>query len=381
MPKHDPRNDLPIMDTSEGVVLFHPHIPKNAARNVTEVLGTRWIGQGPKVDEFENNFASHFNLTGAPLAVGSGTDALHLAYLLAGVKTGDDVVVPLFTCTATNIPLLYIGARPIFIDINPSTMNISIDDLRKKITRKTKAIVCVHYGGLPCDMDEIHEIANHYKIPVIEDAAHALGATYHGKYVGDISQFTMYSFQAIKHLTTGDGGMLVMKDRNKLALGQRLRWFGIDRANKQNGIWDNDIVEVGYKYQMTDIAAAVGLAGLEEISETLAYRRNLFFRYLDKLKNTKGISIVNDCDSRKTHAAWLFTILAERRKELQHKLRLKGIESGQTHYRNDRYSIFQDVGKYPGMDSVDDKYLVLPLHTKVSLQDVDRICEIINSGW
>jgi len=193
--KSDPKNDLPIMDTSEGVVLFHPHMPARAIEYVTDTLKTRWIGQGPKVENFERDFNTMFGIEGTSIAVGSGTDALHLAYLLADIRPGDEVVVPVFTCTATNIPLLYIGAKPVFADIDPATMNISVEDIRRKMTAKTKAIVVVHYGGLPCDMDEIHAIAREYGVPVIEDAAHALGAQYKGQYIGTLSEFTMYSFE------------------------------------------------------------------------------------------------------------------------------------------------------------------------------------------
>jgi dTDP-4-amino-4,6-dideoxygalactose transaminase len=381
MAKHAIKNDLPIMDTNEGIVLFHPHIPKNAIKNVSEVLRTRWIGQGPKVDEFEARFKLKFNFSASAVSTGSGTDALHLAYLLAGIGSGDEVLTPLFTCTATNLPLLYIGAKPKFVDVDPTTMNICIRDMQKKISKSTKAIVLVHYGGLPCDMSEINEMADHYGIPVIEDAAHALGAKYDGKYIGDISPYTMFSFQAIKHLTTGDGGMLMLRDRSKLSRAQRLRWFGIDRSDKQRGIWENDIVDLGYKYQMTDLSAAIGLAGLEEYNETIDLRQNLYRRYKSNLKNCRSVTMVDDNNPKKVHAAWMFTILVERRKELQEKLRQSRIESGQTHYRNDRYSIFDDNGHYPNMDAIDDKYLVLPLHTKMSVNDVDLICEVIKNGW
>jgi len=372
---------MPLMSTDDGIVLFHPHMPKNAKKYVCEVLDTRWIGQGPKVDLFEKTFEEKFLSGAAGLSTGSGTDALHLAYLLAGIKAGDEVLVPLFTCTATTIPLLYIGAKPVLVDVNPRTLNISIEDLKRKVTENTKAISCVHYGGLPCDMDEIHVIAKAHNIPVIEDAAHALGAKYNGQYVGTLSEFTMFSFQAIKHLTTGDGGLVTFKDSNLKKLGSRLRWFGIDREDKQKGVWENDIKELGYKYQMTDIAAAIGLAGLEEFDETLAFRQSLYKRYLSNLKDFKDIQIVDDYDPKKEHAAWLFTVIAEKRIELQKKLRSFGIESGQTHYRNDRYSIFNCSGHFPNMDLIDDKYLILPLHTKMSLEDVDKICNVIKSGW
>jgi len=376
-----PKNDMPLMETNQGIVLFHPHVPKNAIPYVTDTLNSRWIGHGPKVEKFELEFKSAFNLSGDCMAVGSGTDALHLGYLLAGLSKDDEVLVPLFTCTATNIPLLYIGAKLVFVDVDPKTLNLNVEDLRRKISTRTKMIVCVHYGGLPCDMDEIHEIANEYKVPVLEDAAHALGGKYNGKYIGEISEYTMFSFQAIKHLTTGDGGMLVTRELGKEKMARRLRWFGIDREDKQKGVWENDIKEIGYKYQMTDISAAIGLAGLEEFNDALQYRRMLFQRYLTGLSGCTEVTIVQDQDPRKEHACWLFTILVERRADLQKRLRERGIESGQTHYRNDRYSIFDVQDEFPYMDAIDDKYLILPLHTKMSLDDVDYVCAEIQKGW
>jgi perosamine synthetase len=381
MTAKDRKMDLPLMRSEEGIVLFHPHVPRKAKEYVCDTLDGRWIGQGPKVDLFERSFRSKFGLPDACLAVGSGTDALHLAYLLANLKQGDEVLSPVFTCTATNIPLLYLGAKIKFVDVDPGTLNLSVADLKRKISERTKAIVCVHYGGLPCDMDAIGGLASEYSIPVIEDAAHAVGATYRNVPIGAISEFTMFSFQAIKHLTTGDGGMLVCKNPELELKGKRLRWFGIDRARKHKGTWENDITEVGYKYQMTDIAAAMGLAALEELDDTLAFRRSLYGRYLENLRGVSHVKIVDDFNPIKSHAAWLLTVIVQQREQCQLKLRSKGIESGQCHYRNDRYSVFNCDDEFPGMDAVDDSYLVLPLHTKMSLADVDRICGVLKEGW
>ncbi len=369
--------------------MFHPHVPRKAKEYVNQVLDSKFIGQGPKVDEFEKAFADKFKPNGVPISVSSGTAALHLAYLLAGIKPGDEVLCPLFTCTATNIPLLHIGAKPIFVDVDPNTLNVSVDDMARKINGKTKAIVVMHYGGDPCDMDAIQDMAEEYRIPVIEDAAHALGASYKGKLVGQMSPYTMFSFQAIKHLTTGDGGMLIVPPE-QADKAKRLRWFGIDRVGKQNGTWDNDINELGYKYQMTDISAAIGLAGLEEWEATREYRAALFNRYMENW-DTGSIAVGNwmpyDPENKpkaSVNAAWLITIKVARREALEAKLKAHGIQCAQNHYRNDRYTLFGGPvkpGQYPGMDSVENDYLVLPLHTKMSFADVDYICEVINSGW
>jgi len=383
MQHEKPLNELPVMHESEGIVLFYPHVPEKAIEQVTKVLHSRWIGQGPRVAEFENEFTKRFAGSGKSIAVGSGTDALHLAYILAGLQPGDEVIVPVFTCTATNIPFLYMGVIIRFADVDPETLNISVAHVRKLANEKTKAIVCVHYGGLPCDMDELHAVAKELGIPVIEDAAHAPGATYKGKKIGEISQFTMFSFQAIKHITTGDGGMLILQDNDLVQKAERIRWFGIDRSDKQKGTWENDITEVGYKYQMTDISASLGLASLAEFDEILSYRQRIFEAYKKGLKGVSGIKVVGaDCTDR-THAAWLCTVIVDKdRLGFMRALRDKKIESSQVHFRNDRYSIFGGRrNDLPNMDAVEERYIVLPLHMKVTEANVNYICEVIKKGW
>ena len=380
--KEKPMNEMPVMNENEGIVLFYPNVPKTAIEEVTKVLQGRWIGQGPRVAQFEKEFAARFAGNGTALAVGSGTDSLHLAYILAGLKEGDEVITPVFTCTATTIPFLYMGVTFRFADVDPDTLNINVNHVRQLVNEKTKAIVCVHYGGLPCDMDELHAIAREYNIPVIEDAAHALGATYKGKKVGEISPFTMYSFQAIKHITTGDGGMLVVQDKSLVAKAERVRWFGIDRSNKQKGIWENDITEVGYKYQMTDIGAAMGLAALHEFDETLAHRQKLFEVYKKGLKGVAGIKLIGATHTDRTHAAWLCTAIVERREDFMKFLRENKIESGQIHYRNDRYSVLGGRrDDLPFMDSIEDNYIVLPLNTHLTEANIEFVCDTIRKGW
>ncbi|WP_442505053.1 DegT/DnrJ/EryC1/StrS family aminotransferase [Novipirellula sp. SH528] len=367
----------------ENIVLFHPHVAKGTLEEIADTLQTRWIGQGPKVEKFETNFSAKLKLDHTPIAVGSCTDALHLAYVLSDLGPGDEVIVPVFTCTATSIPLLYHGVKLRFADLQADTMNIDPNHVARLVNERTKAIVAVHYGGLPCDMDELQEIADQVGVPVIEDAAQAVGATYRGKPIGAISDFTTFSFQAIKHITTGDGGMLMIKDVGLKSKAKRIRWFGIDREAKQGGTWANDISEVGYKYQMSDIGAAMGLAALKTLDQTLSLRRELFARYTEQLEAVAGVQVVGTGFTDREHAAWLCTVLAERRADLENKLREHQIESGQVHFRNDRYSIFANFrsNDLPNMDAVEETYLVLPLHTYMTLADVDRVCDTIRSGW
>jgi perosamine synthetase len=380
-----PVQDMSIMKAnSENIVLFYPHVSELAKSSVMETLNSRWIGQGPKVKIFEENFSKKFASNLPAIAVGSGTDALHLSYMLAGLKPGDEVIAPLFTCTATNIPFLYMGIKINFADVDINTMNMDTNHVRQLMSDKVKAIICVHYGGLPCDMDELQSIANEWNIPIIEDAAHAVGAKYKGIDIGSISDFTMFSFQAIKHITTGDGGMLIIKNKDLIDKAERIRWFGIDRKSKQAGIWENDITEIGYKYQMTDIAAAMGIASLSEFDDQSQIRKSLFQVYEEELAGCERLRIIGSGYKDREHAAWLFTVIVEERYKLQEKLRDNNIESNQVHFRNDRYSIFKEFtnGKvFPNMDKIEDDYLVLPLHTKMTVEDVRRVCSVIKSGW
>ena len=375
-------NDMPLMaDTKETINICYPFIGTKAIEYVTDTLSGRWIGQGPKVDLFEQKFKEKFGVDKESISVNSGTSALHLAYELCDVRDGDEVIVPLFTCTATNIPFLYKDVKLKFVDIEIDTMNMDLDHVESLITEKTKAIVPVHYGygGLCIDMDRLNKIAG--DIPIIQDAAHSIGTTFNGKHLCELSDYVMYSFQAIKHFTTGDGGMLLV-NKELEDKAKRIRWFGIDRKAKQGGIWENDITEIGYKYQMTDVAASIGLAGLEEIDYAIDVRKKLFSRYCEKL-TTSDVTIVGE-NKKDEHGAWLFTIYVDDRFDLQTKLAENKIESNQMHFRNDRYTIFEKFTKgveFPNMDKVEDNYLVLPLHHKMTSDDVDRVCEVINEGW
>lgn len=373
--------DYPLMKNNKGSVpLFYPHIPKNSAKSLQKVLKGRWIGQGPLVDKFENVFSKKFTKNLPCVAVGSGTDALHLAYLLAGIKKDDEVICPVFTCTATNIPLLYIGAKIKFADIDPKTFNISIDHVKKLVSKKTKAIVFVNYGGLPCDLTELNKIAKKYKIKLIQDAAQSLGNFYKNKPITQYSDFTIFSFQAIKHISSGDGGLLCFKDKKILKKAYRMRWFGIDRLKKQGGTWENDIKEIGYKYQMTDLGAAILLDALKEFSKIKKHRKKIFSIYEKNLKNNKKVKVVTSV-GKFTHSNWLFTILVDKKDLLQKKLRQSNIETNQVHFRNDRYSIFKKFvknKKFPNMDSVEKKYLVLPVHTKMSFSDANYVVKKVN---
>jgi perosamine synthetase len=374
--------DFPLLESKKKTYpLFYPYISKLSKNNIKKVLNSRWIGQGPLVDKFELNFKKKFNPLLDCVAVGSGTDALHLAYLLSGIEKNDEVICPVFTCTATNIPLLYIGAKIKFVDVDPLTLNININHLKKIITKKTKAIVFVNYGGIPCDLEELNNIKKKYNVKLIQDAAQSLGSKFNGRDVSNYSDFTIYSFQAIKHITSGDGGLLVFKKNKKiLSIAQRIRWFGIDRLKKQGGTWENDIKEIGYKYQMTDLGACLLLDSLLDFESILNHRKKIFNIYKKKLSNIKNLTILDTNNKKLTNSFWLCTILCNKRLYLQKKLRKFNIETNQVHFRNDRYKIFKKFikgQKFPNMDLLEDNYLVIPLNLKITIKDAEFISKKI----
>jgi len=376
--------DFPLLESKKrSYPLFYPYVSKKSIKGVGDVLKTRWIGQGPLVDVLENKFKKKFAKTNECVAVGSGTDALHLAYILADIKKGDEVIAPLFTCTATNIPLLYIGAKIKFADIDPKTMNISIDHVKKLVSKKTKAIVFVNYGGIPCDLGELNKLKRKYNLTLIQDAAQSLGSKYKNKDITEYADFSIFSFQAIKHISSGDGGMLTFKKKSLLNKSRRIRWFGIDRIKKQGGTWENDITEIGYKYQMTDIGARMLLDSMNDFSKILSHRKKIFDIYKKKLANNKRLIFLDTKTLDLSNSFWLCTIVVnDKRVELQNYLRKLNIETNQVHFRNDRYSIFKKFvkeGSYPNMDKFENNYLVIPLNLKITTKDANYIAKKINS--
>lgn len=353
------------------IPLFWPYITHKTKQAVNDVLDTRWVGQGPKVDEFEKAMGDKFNIR-YPLMTNSGTSALELAYDLIGIKKGDEVITTPLTCTATNIPLLRRGAKLIFADIDDSTLCISQNSVDKLITDKTKAIVNVNLGGIK------NIITTSKNIPIVTDSAQAIGYT-NGDYV-------IYSFQAIKHFTTGDGGMLCLPNGERYKEAKLKRWFGIDRDKKRSYDWQAykeremtfDIEHLGYKYQPTDISAAMGLAGLKDYDEIIEHRRTIFNIYKSKLDGLEGIRIVDG----EENLCWLATFLVDDRDQFSKVLSDAGIETNLVQVRNDIYNIFggkrQDL---PFMNRIEHQYISIPIHHKVSFDDALYIVNAIKKGY
>jgi len=362
------------------IPMFKPYMSEKVMPALAEVLALSWIGQGPAVDSVEKKFERMFNTFGA-LTLNSCTSALHLALVLADVKDGDEVISTPLTCSATNIPILYQRAKPVFADIQKTALNIDPKSIKEKLSKKTKAIVIVHWGGEPCDMDEILEIARERKIPVIEDAAHALGAMYRGKYIGTISDFTCFSFQAIKQITSVDGGILVCKDPRAYKRGKLLRWYGIDRASKGDIYWKFKVEEAGFKYHMNDVTATILSIQLDDLHKVNSRRKEIADRYRKSLNNIPGLTLLETKKDRES-GYWLFTVLVERREDFIKMMKDNGIETHMVHIRCDVYPIFGGKRlKLPVMNEIEPKYVSIPLHAALTDDDVEKIITTIKKGW
>jgi dTDP-4-amino-4,6-dideoxygalactose transaminase len=360
--------------------MFKPYMSEKATPAVAEILKSDWIGQGPVVDRVEKKFEKMFNAPGA-ITLNSCTSAIHLALVLADVRDGDEVITTPMTCSATNIPILYQRAKPVFADIQKAALNIDPKSIRKKLSPKTKAILIVHWAGYPCDMDEILKIAGEKKIPVIEDAAHALGATYKEKYIGAISDFTCFSFQAIKQITSIDGGMLVCKDAQAYKRGTLLRWYGIDRTFKGDIYWKFKVEEAGFKYHMNDVTATILSVQLDDIHSVNARRKEIVNRYRKSLDNIPGLTLLEEKDDRGS-GHWLFTVLVERREDFIKMMKDNGIETHMVHVRCDVYPIFGGKRlELPVMNEVEPKYVSIPLHAGLTDEDVEKVIKTVNKGW
>ena len=358
-------------------------IAKKAREYTLQTLKSTFISEGEMVRKFESELAKKLGLVN-PVAVNSGTSALHLALVLAGVGKGDEVILPAQTFVATGMVILMQRAKPVFADIDLTTGNISVDSIRQKITKKTCAIMVVHWGGYPCDMDEINQLVKKHQLAIIEDAAHALGATYEDKPIGAISRFTAFSFQAIKHLTTGDGGALCCVDKNDYVRAKGLRWFGISREKSKPSILGErlyDLSEIGYKYHMNDLAASVGLGNLVDFNKNLAIRRKIARYYRKELANMSGLTLLDYKDDRNS-AYWLFTILVEKREDFIRKLKEKGIPTSVVHLRIDRNSVFGGITPgLVGQEKFDSQQISIPIHSKLTDEQVNLIVKSVKKGW
>lgn len=369
--------------------LFHTHVSDRSIELAAAALRSTFISEGRLVREFESRLEAELGLA-RPVTVNSGTSALHLALAVAGVGPGDEVILPAQTFVATAEAVLMQRAVPVFADVNPETGNLDPADAARRVTPRTRAIMPVHWSGLPCDMREIAALAARHDLAVVEDAAHALGARHHDKPIGSLSRFTAFSFQAIKHLTTGDGGALCCLDPADATTARRMRWFGIDRETHLPDALGERVYSLdtppeggspGFKYHLNDLAAAVGLGNLDTFPGRLARRRTIHDRYRAELAGVPGVRLLAAPGDR-VSACWLFTMRVQNRDRFIARLASHKIPCSIVHRRIDTHPAFGGRrSDLPGQDLFDREQINIPLHEALTDDDAALVVRTIRAGW
>ena len=369
---------------SERIPLCRPAYGDAELQALQETAASGWIGRGPRTIELEERFAEYIGCQEA-VSLNSATAALHLALLTADVD-GQEVLTTSMTFVSTNQAILHAGGRPVFCDIDAETMAIDPQDVARKITPTTRAIVVMHYGGHACDMDPILELADGHGLWVIEDVAQGCGGSYKDRKLGSLGYISCFSFQATKNMTTGDGGMLVTDDAAVAERARRLRWVGITRPTWERfhpgparRSWVYDIEEIGFKYEMNDLSACLGLVQLERLEELITSRQRLLDRYRSELENVEGISMLRQQEYASS-ACYNAVIKSVHRDELYEFLDDQGIDSNVHYYPNHLFSIFRPyTTRLPVTEAEWQRILSIPLYPDLQTEEQDHVISCLKS--
>lgn len=344
---------------------------------IEKTLYSGYIAEGEKVYEFEERFQKWI---GNPhcLSLNSGTAALHIALHLANVGIGDEVISTPLTAEPTNVAIKLVGGKVVWADVDVNTGLLCPESVRSLITPKTKAIMLVHYAGMVCDMDKFYAISREFNIPIIEDAAHALGSKYNGMRVGNESPYTIFSLQAIKHLTTIDGGILAVQSKIDEDRVRIKRWFGLDKTKPR---LENDIIEPGYKYHMNNVNATVGLVQMNYLDWIIDSHVSNGKFYDKALDGVSGLELIPYYDNTEP-SYWLYTMKVENRSDFCKMMADNGVTASELHLRNDRHSIFNESKReLPALDEFYKKFVHIPCGWWISQEDRENIVELIKKGW
>ena len=368
------------------IPLFDLNFDEAEEQSVLEVLRSKWISTGPKTLELENLFAQMLGARHA-LTMANCTVALHLAMLIVGIQKGDEVICPSLTFVATANAIRYVGAIPIFADIvGNDNLNIDPEDINRKITPRTKAIVVMHYGGFACNMDQIMDIAKKHNLKVIEDACHGPLSEYKGKKLGTIGDVGCFSFFSNKNISTGEGGMLVTNDTNYFERAKLLRSHGMTSLSyeRAKGHSTNyDVIELGYNYRMDDIRAAIGIAQLEKLKSDLQKRSAVRKAYEETLSTIEGLTIPFK-DYPYYVSNYIFPIVLKedakkKRDRIREQLAQAGIQTSIHYQAVHRFTIYKEFyTRLPKTDYVAENLITLPMYANLTLKDITTISETLH---
>ena len=364
--------------------LFKVHVDtEDVMPRLEKVFNSGFLNEGREVTEFRNMLKERLGTENVTMT-SSCTASLMMALKIANVRPGDEVIAPSMTCVATNVSTEWLGATTVWADIDSSTGNIDPNDVAKKITSKTKAVICVDWAGIPCDLDALQKICTENNIKLIQDAAHAFGSTYKGKDISLCADITCYSFQAIKHITSGDGGAIVCLSNEDQEYASRLKWYGFDRdrlkdedGNWKGRRWDSNILDVGWKMNMNNISAAIGISNLRHEEKIIGlHKRNasLYREIFEPCEKITNLSVSSEMDP----AWWIYTVLLDEnvdRDKVIEQLAKLDIHAGVVHIPNHPYDCFENGGPLPETDKFARNQICIPCGWWLSKDDVLFIAE------
>ena len=384
------KKNNPVREKKDFLVFGSPHIEKSEIKEVVDSMTSGWIGTGPKVQQFEEDF-KNYKGAGFAVALNSCTAALHLSMLAAGIGEGDEVITTAMTFCATVNSIIHSGATPVLADCDKETFCIDPKDVRRKITSKTKAILPVHFAGMPCDMDEIMKIAEEYDLKVIEDCAHAIETTYKGRPVGTFGDFGCFSFYVTKNVVTGEGGMVVTKSKEDADEIKMLALHGMSqdawKRFSDDGYKHYSVVQAGFKYNMMDLQAAMGIHQLKKVDTGWARRKDIWQQYTEAFKNMP-ITLPSNIKDDSKHGYHLFAILIDKEKtgitrdEFLVGMNKENIGTG-VHYQSIPEHPFYNkvfgwkVSDYPNSDIIGKETVSLPLSSKLTDEDIDDVIKAV----
>lgn len=358
------------------IPVSRPSIGKEELAAVEKVFQTGWLGLGSVVFDFENTLKEYLPAKNV-IAVNTGTTALHIALDSLGIGQGDEVIVPSLTFAASIQAIIQTGAIPVFCEVREEDLNIDVDDARKRITSKTKAVMPVHYCGKSCNMDALLEIGKKNNIKVVEDAAHAFGSSYKGRKIGSFGDATCFSFDPIKNITCGEGGAVCVSDDEVAERIRRKRILGIDKDTwhryRNERSWFYEVVEPGYRYHMSNINAAIGLEQMKKLNGFIRRKREITKRYDKAFKGLKGIKILSH-DYENT-AQFCYIVKVEgHRDDLMEYLKSRGVGSGVHYIPNHLQPLFKKYSaKLPVTEKLGEEILTLPLYYDMREEEVELV--------
>ena len=373
-----------------NIRLFKPSVGAEELEMIRQAFDRSWIGLGPMVERFEQEWASYIG-AGTAIGVNSATAALHLALAAFRFPEGSKVLVPSLTFAATAAAVLYNHLVPVFVDSDPETLGMDLDDIERKYTADCVAVMPVHYAGHPVPMERLMSWADQRGIKVIEDCAHTAGGLYKGKMLGTWGHIGCFSFEEKKLMTTGDGGMMVTNDPELFKDVKAMRWVGIDKdnwktaqrytaADKSAMHWFYEINVLGYKYNMNDLAASIGLAQLKKLPAMNAHRSALIRTYMDGVKNVDGVQLLLPFEPE-TYCYQMFGIRAKHRDRLMLHLKSKGIATGCHYTPLSMQPLFAPWGgTTPWVEREHQHFITLPLHADLTMDEVRYVVQEIMNG-